>query len=195
MQSQFYSYVLEKVTMKHLHRNVLCTLALVLFASFVITVPAQAAANVSSGATLSIPSLKLQVQIIEAPQITVSGGFLTWDLATLGNRVAHLEGTAWTNGGADKNIVLAGHNTLPNGKPAIFYSLNRIHTGDNIMLMQGNDTFNYVVTRTVLVDPSSFDVVYPTGKDQLTLLTCAGTFSAKTGTYSRRLVVIAERIS
>jgi LPXTG-site transpeptidase (sortase) family protein len=179
--------------MKHSRRNVLFPLLIVLFGSFAFGSSVHAAANVA-GATLSIPALKLQVPIIEANQTTTPDGFTTWDLASLGNRVAHLDGTSWLGDGADKNIVLAGHNTLPNGKAAIFYSLHRLHVGDTIILSQGDQTFTYAVTQAFLVDPSRFDLVYPTGKDQLTLLTCAGAFNAKSGVYAERLVIIAERV-
>ena len=182
------------VTMNRIRRNALCALIVLLFASFAFTLPAHAAANVSAGARLSIPSLNLNVQIIEANQITIAGGFMTWDLTTLGTRVAHLEGTAWTGDGPNKNIVLAGHNTLANGRPSIFYHLERIHVGDNIVLSQGGTNFTYAVTRTMMVDPSQFDVIYPTGKDQLTLLTCAGSFSSSLGGYTKRFVVVAERV-
>jgi LPXTG-site transpeptidase (sortase) family protein len=118
---------------------------------------------------------------------------ITWDVAALGSGVAHLETTSWLNDGPDKNIVLAGHKTLANGRPGAFYALHRLHRGDAVMLSQGGKTFTYVVTRALLVDPSRFELTFPNGRDQLTLITCAGAFNA--GVYAKRLVVIAERAS
>jgi LPXTG-site transpeptidase (sortase) family protein len=63
------------------------------------------------------------------------------------------------------------------------------------MLSQGGEIFSYVVTRAFLVDPYRVDVIRPAGRDQLTLITCAGAFNAKSGGYAERLVVIAERVS
>jgi LPXTG-site transpeptidase (sortase) family protein len=176
-------------------RNSLFSLFIALFCSFALGSSVHATANATAGATLSIPALNLQVSITEAKRITTADGFITWDVASLGNGIAHLERTSWLNDGADKNIVLAGHKTLPNGKPAVFHSLHRLRRGDPLVLSQGGRIFTYVVTRAFLVDPSRFDVIRPAGKDQLTLLTCSGAFNAKSGGYAKRLVVIAERVS
>jgi LPXTG-site transpeptidase (sortase) family protein len=153
------------------------------------------ATGVTGAATLEIPALNISAAIVESHLIETSPGYYTWDVSTLGNNVGHLEGTAWMSDGQDKNIVLAGHKTLPNGRPAIFYKLNRIHIGDKIILSQGDITSVYVVTDQQLVDPSNSSVTFPTGKDQLTLVTCAGAYDAKAGSYLKRLVVTAVRAS
>ncbi len=113
---------------------------------------------------------------------------------------------AWYNfsakPGTGSNAVFAGHVTW-NGV-AVFYNLDDIAKGDSITLT--NDAgvkVIYKVSDVFQVDPSdpdSLKVMYGTGKDVITLITCSGTFTYTGdpdfgGEYDRRLVVRGDLVS
>jgi LPXTG-site transpeptidase (sortase) family protein len=72
---------------------------------------------------------------------------------------------------------------------AIFYTLNNLSLGDEIVLFYNNRRYNYVVSKQLVSDPQ--DVTYLTarhsGPQQLVLQTCW-----PPGTSWKRLYIIAE---
>ena len=126
----------------------------------------------------------------------------------------------WTQGfwyrgdvlpGQNGTAALAGHVDDTLGRPAAFWNLKNIHTGDPMQIVDDRgqvihyrvvDVVNYSVaqanTPAVLTRLFGADAVAgrapgttPDTVGRLTLITCAGTF--RSGEYDHRLAVFAER--
>jgi sortase A len=105
--------------------------------------------------------------------------------------VGHFEGMPAVGQGG--NTVLAGHSERARGEADIFYNLHRVAVGDHIIITSEDATYRYEVQRIFSVDPRDLSVLYPSGAEQLTLITCDLTSFEEDGSYSRRTVVVAER--
>lgn len=142
--------------------------------------------------SVSIPSLNINAAITEIKLKQFPGGKITWDTLNLGLNVGHLEGTAWLD--APGNIVLGAHSELAERTPGIFYTLDRIKTGDAVVLANGSETRTYTVTQIYQVEFKDLNPIYPASSDIVTLITCdTGSYNASTGVYNKRLIVVAER--
>ncbi len=84
--------------------------------------------------------------------------------AVLRRAVGHLDGTAWP--GQSGNVVLAGH------RDTFFSPLKRVQVGDVITLRTRGGDFTYLVESTSVVPPGDVQVLQPTGRPTLTLITC-----------------------
>lgn len=165
-----------------LHRSLL---AAAVFA-FVL-VGGRVSAN-GDGASITIPSLDLSAPIVNLPLDSSIG---TWNTSQLGDAVGHFEHTPWL--GENGNIVLGGHATDDDGSPSVFYALPAVSVGDLITIQVGDQDVNYIVRRIRSVAVNDLSVLYPSGGETLTLLTCSG-FNADTRTYERRLAIVADRV-
>ncbi len=141
-----------------------------------------------SGPAISIPTVNISSGISTFPLDGVSWAINPWDRG-----VGHLQGTGWMDTG---NMALGGHSVMPDGRPGIFSGLYGLNVGDPIILLDSNgNELRYVVSeiRTVRFDDVS--VVYPTGRRQLTLITCdVPSRDPNTDFYSQRLIVIAHPV-
>jgi sortase A len=99
--------------------------------------------------------------------------------------IGHLADTSlpWESG----NVVLAGH------RDTFFRSLKWIRIGDAIELTTPYGDFEYLVEWTAVVGPDHIDVVGPTGRSTVTLITCFP-FSY-VGPAPKRFVVRARETS
>lgn len=112
--------------------------------------------------------------------------------ATLKKGVGHYTGTA--NAGAIGNFALAGHRTTY-GRP--FSEIDRLATGDRIVVETAQTDYVYSVTASRIVDPSQTAVIAPVPgevgavptKTRLTLTTCHPRYSAQ-----QRYIVHAELV-
>jgi sortase A len=84
--------------------------------------------------------------------------------AVLRRAVGHLAESAWP--GETGNVVLAGH------RDTFFRPLKRVRTGDLIILRTHAGQFAYLVESTAVVPPSNLQVIEPTSRRTLTLITC-----------------------
>ena len=96
------------------------------------------------------------------------------------------------------NAVFSGHVDYRNVGPAVFWRLRELELGDavQVRLADGTD-YGYRVTAKSTFDAATApisDIVGPTAKEVITLITCAGTFDRATRQYDQRLVVRAERV-
>lgn len=112
------------------------------------------------------------------------------DTESLKRGPGHYADTAcpWQDGG---RVGIAGHRTTY-AQP--FYEVDRMREGDPIILATEYGTFRYVVTRTVITDPSGIlasgrPVLEQTERPTLVLTTCNPKYSA-----AERLVVVADRV-
>jgi LPXTG-site transpeptidase (sortase) family protein len=137
-------------------------------------------------ATLLIPKAGVAAKIIS---IFLDG--VSWDVSLLGANVGHLEGTATFD--HPGNIGLVGHVEMADGQQGIFTHLRALAAGDLIVYRHGGDERFYVVRAVRVVAPDDMTVLYPTPREQLTLITCAA-YDLLTNTYQERVVVVAERV-
>jgi sortase A len=84
--------------------------------------------------------------------------------AVLQRAVGHVAATALP--GESGNVVLAGH------RDTFFRPLKRIRAGDAITLNTRDGDFEYLVESTAVVQPTDVQVIQPTSRRTLTLITC-----------------------
>lgn len=147
----------------------------------------------ASDPTLSIPSIDMHVPIQTAHIIQAPSGELIWDVANLHDAAAYLEGTAWFGTGG--NTVLGGH-SMHNGQRDAFYSLESVEVNDEVIVTLEGQTLRFVVTQVFEVDERDTSILNPSGQEQLTVLACdLDSLDPATGKFTRRLVVVAVRVS
>jgi LPXTG-site transpeptidase (sortase) family protein len=102
--------------------------------------------------------------------------------------------------GQGENIVFWGHVlrfvAAPN-IPAPFARVKELQPGAEIVITNANgEVFRYAVTQAVSVTPDQVQYIMPTGKEQVTLVSCIGDKVIVNGgvTKTHRLVTIAEPI-
>jgi sortase A len=123
--------------------------------------------------SLQIPRIGISVMVVEGT-----------DDGDLKRAVGHISGTAlpWDSG----NVGLAGH------RDTFFRPLRSIQRDDRITMTTLRGEYRYRVLSTSIVGPDDTQVLYPTGRDSLTLVTC---FPFEyVGSAPKRFVVRAERI-
>jgi LPXTG-site transpeptidase (sortase) family protein len=135
---------------------------------------------------LIIPRLNLDAPVVLAPIKDQ-----TWQVDHLGQAIGHLEGTAPP--GSDSNIVLAGHITLSEAVYGPFAGLAQLAAGDEVLVYQGDQAFQYSVDGYQTVDRAAVEVTYPTSTGQITLITCNNWSSAE-GRYLQRLIVTGHLV-
>ncbi|NJL54239.1 sortase [bacterium] len=169
-------------------------IVLLLVAQAVVYIVPAAAQEVESlaetGVTLSIPAIDVEAPIVTLHIRAFPSGEVTWDTSSITTEVGFLDGMAWFGQGG--NIVLGGHSELAGRAPAVFYHLDEVVVGDEIIVNDNGTEWRYVVTETFTVSDRDLSILYPTRSERLTLMTC-DTDSLVGGQYSRRVVVIAER--
>lgn len=136
---------------------------------------------------LFVPSMSINAPIIH---VFLSQG--SWDISLLGNNVGHLQGTGWLDNGG-KNIVLSGHVELSDGRKGIFAGLENLEVGALVAIQTDTETWLYTVREINKTTADDLSPIYPTDKDQLTLITC-GSYDFFSNEYLERIVVVADRI-
>ena len=108
--------------------------------------------------------------------------------------------------GVGSNAVFAGHvDWTYDGRPgpAVFWGLKDLKPGDTVRIFLEDGTqYDYAVTANFAVlydDPKAVEVMGPTPRDAITLITCGGTWIRDTslplgGYYTHRIIVRAERV-
>ena len=107
--------------------------------------------------------------------------------------VAHVPETSmpWDEG-AQRNVYLAAHRFgYPGtGSRLLFYDLDALGSGDEVILEGGGETYRYRVTELFVADPDdSWVMGQVRDRDMVTLQTCT-----PIPTFEKRLVVRADRI-
>lgn len=96
------------------------------------------------------------------------------------------------------NAVLSGHLDYRNYGKAVFWRLKELREGDTIEVrLDDGSVLRYRVSLKVSYDARLApvpEILGPTIKEVVTLITCGGTFDSGSRNYSHRLVVRAERI-
>ena len=142
--------------------------------------------RISQPVSLEIPKLALTASI-EAKGLLDTG-----QMAVPDNR----DTVAWFSPGAapgqQGNAVMAGHVDDKTG-PAVFFSLNRLTTGDFIHVKnKDGKRLTFIVTKKEAYDRKAAPLPFifgPTNAKRLNLITCTGSFNRQQGTHEKRLVV------
>lgn len=100
--------------------------------------------------------------------------------------------------GEGGNVVLSGHLDYRGYGPAVFYGLRELDSGDIVELItEDGSVHRYAVSASVTYEAAGApvaDIIGPTSRDMITLITCDGTFNGTSLGYSHRLVVRAEHL-
>ncbi len=100
--------------------------------------------------------------------------------------------------GTGGNAVFAGHVDYHNVGAAVFWYLNKLNPGDMIEVhLADGAVYNYAVSslECIPVDGAPINqIVGPTPNEQVTLITCCGTFNSATRQYDKRLIVVGDRV-
>lgn len=143
--------------------------------------------SAQDGLSITIPALGVNSHMTE---FALNG--VSWDIDPWESGIGHLQGTGWFNGPG--NIALGGHSWLPNNTPGIFVNLHTLQPGDEVMVNADGQQMRYTVSGVSSVSMYDLRVLYPTGHEQLTLITCdAGSFDPNNALYQRRVIVTATR--
>lgn len=136
-------------------------------------------------------SLKIEKLNIEAPIIAnVDGREKAVYNEALNEGVAHYKNTGLPSSGS--NVVLFAHSSTVWGVGKysnIFASLGKLIEGDEINVKLNGKDFFYKVEKKEIVSNNDLEIIKPTQKEQLTLLTCW-----PVGTARQRLVVVAKPV-
>jgi LPXTG-site transpeptidase (sortase) family protein len=111
--------------------------------------------------------------------------------------------TAWydfsAKPGYGGNAVFSGHVDYINVGKAVFWELKDLNPGDEIQIrLEDGTVYRYAVNFKQQYDAATApveEIVGPTPRETVTLITCSGTFSNVSHQYDKRLIVRAERIS
>ena len=111
------------------------------------------------------PEQAVRIQIpalgIDAPIVQGDG----WDQLKKG--VAQHIGTP--NPGSSGNLVLSAHNDVFG---EIFRDLDKLKTGDQIIMFTNQRTFTYIVRQSQIVEPTQIEVMSQTKEAVVTLISC-----------------------
>ena len=99
---------------------------------------------------------------------------------------------------AGGNAVFSAHVDYRNYGPAVFARLKDLKKGDLVDVYLADGTvYRYQVVFSLSYPAESApveEIVGPTSKEVITMITCTGTFDEASRQYSHRLVVRAERV-
>ena len=127
----------------------------------------------SEDATENVPEV---FGMLEIPQINLEQYVVT---GTSAEALTYGPGyyTKTSTPGKRGNVGIAGHRTTY-GAP--FSDLDKLQTGDEIMLTVGTDKFKYIIDEILIVDPDQGErYLYNRGDERITLTTCHPKFSDK----------------
>ncbi|MBI5930648.1 MAG: class F sortase [Chloroflexi bacterium] len=136
---------------------------------------------------LLIPAAQVYADITEVYLSDEMG----WDVSNLGQKVGYLQGTA--RPGSEHHVVLVGHVELRDGAPGVFKKLDKLTSGDIVILYVGAREIRYTVTEVFETDTYNLSVIADSTDKLLTMITCAG-YDFISNTYQKRLVVQAKKI-
>ncbi len=133
---------------------------------------------------VQIPSIGVDTKVVPVGTKTDAQGHILWETAAFA--VGHHKGSGLP--GESGNVVLSGHISSPR-EGAVFSKLPQVKPGDGVVVSTAERQFLYVVVDTKVVTPDAVEVLDPTDKAIVTMITCV-----PDGVYSHRLVVKAEAV-
>lgn len=132
-------------------------------------IPAHLRPLVQSLGNLPVPTSSPEQAVrIQVPAIGIEAPVVMGDgYEQLKKGVGQHIGTP--NPGQTGNIVLSAHNDVFG---EIFRDLDRLKNGDEIILFTNQRTYTYIVRQTQIVEPTQVEVMAPTQKPVVTLISC-----------------------
>ena len=132
-------------------------------------IPEHLRPQVQSLANIPIPTAgPEQAMRIQIPSINVDAPVVQGDgWEQLKKGVGQHIGTAGP--GEKGNIVLSAHNDI---FAEIFKDLDRLKTGDKIILYTSQRSYTYTITNSKIVEPTQVDAMDPTSYPTVTLVSC-----------------------
>ena len=98
--------------------------------------------------------------------------------------------------GDNGSAVMSGHFDTNTGAPAVFYKVGRLSPGDTITVTNNNGSvfkFRVYKKESYPWNQMPMQIIFNTsGRVQLNLITCSGTWDKATQNYSHRTVVYSE---
>lgn len=102
-----------------------------------------------------------------------------------------------THPGENGSAVMAGHYGIKDGKGSVFDKLYKLRPGDKIFIEDDKGLIStFVVSGNRRYDPTDNALAVfssSDGKSHLNLITCEGNWNMDTETYSKRLVIFADK--
>jgi len=131
--------------------------------------------------TRTTPEIEIENLNIKAPIVEGT------EFENLEKGVGHHKNTPMP--GLTGNVVLAGHGWYPGKNPyyKVFYNLDKLKIGDEIIIYYNKGKFIYEVIDQKIVSPKDTEILEQTEDPILTLYTCFPHFTAK-----ERLVYVAR---
>ena len=132
-------------------------------------IPAHLRPLVQSMAAIPIPTSSPEQAVrIQIPGIAVDAPVIQGDgWEQLKKGVGQHAGTP--NPGQNGNLVLSAHNDVFG---EIFRDLDKLKTGDTIILFTNLRTYTYIVNQNRIVEPAQVEVMSPTSDSVVTLISC-----------------------
>jgi LPXTG-site transpeptidase (sortase) family protein len=146
--------------------------------------PGEPGPDVSAVARLELPTIGVDTIVKYVP---FDG--LTWMIAGLQHEVAWMGETSWP--GLGGNTALAGHVSLRTGDDGPFRHLDKLQTGDAVVVYTEENQYIYRVRERIIAEDTNLSVLAQTTASQLTLITCTN-WDGIVGFYRDRLVVYAD---
>jgi LPXTG-site transpeptidase (sortase) family protein len=152
---------------------------------------------------LAAPPASVQAAVptnLRIPAISVSTTLEPLALGTNGQLLppAYTDAGWYANGTDPGDIgpaIIAGHNDAKaKNTPSVFYRLASLKVGDTIDVERGGNWLTFAVTAVESFPQKNFPtaLVYgPTPTAELRLITCGGTYTKATDSYSKNVVVFA----
>ena len=133
---------------------------------------------------LEIPMLEIEAPITGVPKAEGS-----WDISWLGSQAGWLQGSAFPT--LDGNSVLTGHVWDASNQPGIFYRIDQLQFGDQVIIHAWGNEYIYEVRENFSVLPGSLSAMLKHQETPwLTLVTCQG-YDEESESYLRRILVRA----
>jgi LPXTG-site transpeptidase (sortase) family protein len=142
--------------------------------------------------TIEIAAIGVSAEVVPVYLQTTVDGHTTWDVSGLRMNAGLLDGLGIFGAG---NTVIGAHSEGTDGSPDLFYNLNAVQVGSQIVVNSQGQVFTYEVQQVYTVAATDLSPVYPTLDERLTLITCdTGSYNSESGQYSQRVIVVAMRI-
>jgi len=106
-------------------------------------------------------------------------------LTTLDHGPGHWPGSAMP--GQPGNVVVGGHRVSTH---RVFRNVDQLAPGDQIIFVDGSDTYVYAVSRVEVVQPDAVWIIDPTPTPTATLFACH-----PPGSTAQRIVVFADLVA
>ena len=139
------------------------------------------------GLWLDIPAIGIASPITGVP---LENG--AWDVSWLGDQTGWLDGSAYPT--LNGNSVLTGHVWDAKNQPGVFYDVDQLVFGDQVIIHSFGSIYVYEVREVLTVKPESVNAMLKhQSTPWITLVTCQG-FDEESGSYQKRVLVRAELV-